>query len=189
LRAGGKREELDVELAQVEEKITEKEGALEDLMPEWEVQRGLEGTEKRKLDEATGKLGALFAKQGRATKFRTKAERDAYLKHEITSMNAYQTGQMAALENTRAEREAGLRTHGEIEEKIAGVQSKIEDGRKRVRDLGDQAVGLKDQQSELTERRKELWREDTKLDSLVSHAAEELKSAERYLATMMDKVC
>jgi hypothetical protein len=27
------------------------------------------------------------------------------------------------------------------------------------------------------------------LDSLVSHAAEELKSAERYLATMMDKVC
>jgi structural maintenance of chromosome 3 (chondroitin sulfate proteoglycan 6) len=189
LRAGGKREQLDAELAQVAEKITEKENALEHLIPEWKAQRALEGAEKRKLDEANARLGALFAKQGRATKFRTKAERDTFLQREIASMNAYQKSQTAALEITRVEGEAARRSQQEIEEKIVDVQGKIEDGRTRVRDLGEQSVALKDQRSELTERRKELWREDTKLESLVRHAGEELKSAERYLASMMDKVC
>jgi structural maintenance of chromosome 3 (chondroitin sulfate proteoglycan 6) len=76
----------------------------------------------------------------------------------------------------------------EVEEQIAGVHGNIDDGRKRVKDLGEQIVELKDEQSELIERRKELWREDTKLSSLVSHASDERRSAENNLASMMDKV-
>jgi structural maintenance of chromosome 3 (chondroitin sulfate proteoglycan 6) len=41
---------------------------------------------------------------------------------------------------------------------------------------------------EMTEKRRDLWREDTKLDSLVSHAVDELRTAERSPAGMMDKV-
>ena len=54
--------------------------------------------------------------------------------------------------------------------------------------MGEEAVRLKDQLTELTERRKDLWREDTRLDSMVSRAADELRTAERALAGMMDKV-
>lgn len=36
---------------------------------------------------------------------------------------------------------------------------------------------------------RELWREDAKLDTTVGHARDELRTAERNLATMMDKVC
>ena len=36
---------------------------------------------------------------------------------------------------------------------------------------------------------RDLWREDTKLESTVSHERDELRSAERNLASMMDKVC
>lgn len=36
---------------------------------------------------------------------------------------------------------------------------------------------------------RELWREDAKLDTTVGHARDELRQAERHLATMMDKVC
>ena len=35
---------------------------------------------------------------------------------------------------------------------------------------------------------RDLWREDTKLESTVSHERDELRSAERNLASMMDKV-
>lgn len=35
---------------------------------------------------------------------------------------------------------------------------------------------------------RDLWREDAKLDSTVAHAREELRTAERALAGMMDKV-
>ncbi|GLB45508.1 putative structural maintenance of [Lyophyllum shimeji] len=185
--AGGKREELEAELARVAAKIAEKEAQLNEILPQWQEQRAKELTEKRSLDEANAKLASLFAKQGRATKFRTKAERDAYLKHEIGSMEEYKKTQTAALGNAQTELDTARRGLGEIDAQIAEVHSKIEDGRTRVRTLAEQAAGLKEQHVEFVERRKDLWREDTKLDSIVSRAAEELRNAERLLASMMDK--
>ena len=65
---------------------------------------------------------------------------------------------------------------------------RMEDGRKRTNDLTEQIKSLKGDQVDLVERRKELWREDTRLQSLVTHASDEKRSAENNLASMMDKV-
>lgn len=121
-------------------------------------------------------------------RFRTKAERDAFLKGEITSVESYQTTRKAALESTRAELNGARRALGEVEERVAGVHESIDDGRKRVKDLGEQLAALKDEQAELAERRKELWREETKLSSMLNHATDEKRTAENNLASMMDKV-
>jgi len=75
----------------------------------------------------------------------------------------------------------------EIDRLTGGVQEKIEDGRKKVKDITENITALKEKHTELTEKRKEMWREDAKLDSLVNRAADELKTAERILAGMMDK--
>ena len=64
----------------------------------------------------------------------------------------------------------------------------MDDGKRRMKELQESISGLKEKQAEMMEKRKDLWREDTKLDSLVSHAADELRTAERLLAGMMDKV-
>ncbi|KAK7015032.1 structural maintenance of chromosomes protein, partial [Favolaschia claudopus] len=186
-RAGGKREEHEAELRQVEEQITAREASLEALLPDWEATRAREATERRTLEEANARLGSLFAKQGRGAKFRTKAERDAFLKQEIESMSAYKTSQAAALQTTKNQLRDAEKGLGEIDAQIAGVQGKIEDGRTRTKELQEQITVLKDKQNELTEKRKDLWREDTKLESLVGRASTELKTAERSLASMMDK--
>ncbi|KAJ7684992.1 structural maintenance of chromosome protein 3 [Mycena polygramma] len=187
LRAGGKRDEYEAELRLVEEQITARDASLAALLPDWEAMRARETTERRALDEASARLGSLFAKQGRGAKFRTKAERDAFLKQEITSMGAYKTSQAAALQTTKVELRDAQKGLGEIDAQIAGVQGKIEDGRKKTKDLGEDISGLKEKQAELSEKRKDLWREDTRLESLVTRAASELKNAERALAGMMDK--
>lgn len=54
--------------------------------------------------------------------------------------------------------------------------------------MSAEVVLKKGEQAELVERRKEMWREDSKVDGLMSRAAEELGKAERVLAGMMDKV-
>jgi len=185
--AGGRREDYEAELEQIEQKIAEKEASLEELTPEWEEQKNRESTEKRRLDEASAKLNLLFGKQGRASKFRTKAERDAFLRHEITSVSAYKASQESALEATHAELMTSRQSLEEIDRLTGGVQEKIEDGRKKVKDITENITALKEKHTELTEKRKEMWREDTKLDSLVNRAADELKTAERILAGMMDK--
>ena len=61
--ASGKREQLEAELAQVQQKVAEKEAALEALLPEWAEQQVTGAMEKRRLDEANAKLNALSAKQ------------------------------------------------------------------------------------------------------------------------------
>lgn len=140
------------------------------------------------MEEARTQLNALFAKQGRVKRFRTKAERDSYLRQEIASLDAYQNTRSAVLESTRQDLASTKASLNDIVQRVDGIQGSLEDGKQRVRTLGEQLAGLKDQQSDLSERRKELWREDSKLGGLLAHAGDELKSAERNLASMMDKV-
>lgn len=150
--------------------------------------RGLESEEKRRLDEARARLDALYAKRGRLDKFRTKAQRDQFLRAEIASMEAFRGTQDRALAGLQEELARAKESLKEVNENIAATQQKAGDGRDRVRQLGETIAELKDKQAEDTERRKELWREDTKLESMVTHAADELRGAERTLASMMDKV-
>lgn len=185
---GDKRSAFEAELANVEAQIGQKERELATLIPKWDAQKAKESMERRKAQEASTQLGALFAKQGRVNRFRTKGERDAFLKGEIASVGSYKTTRSAALESTREELDIARRTLEEVKERTAGVHESIDDGRKRVRDLGEQLTALKDEQAELAERRKELWREETKLNSMLSHAMDQKRTAENHLASMMDKV-
>jgi structural maintenance of chromosome 3 (chondroitin sulfate proteoglycan 6) len=172
----------------IQQATQSKEHELRELIPQWEKARTKESAEKRKMEEARTQLNALFAKQGRVNRFRTKAERDAYLKQEIASIEAYQRARSAALDSTRKDVTQKTQNVTEMERRIDNIRGSLEDGRTRVKDIGEQVTALKEQQTELIERRKELWREDTKLDGLLAHASDELRAAERNLAGMMDKV-
>ena len=187
-RAGGRRETLEVELATVENAIAQKNGELAALAPSWDRVRAAESSEKRQLDEARARLEALYAKRGRLDKFRTKSERDRYLKAEIASMEQFRRNQANVLSGMQQELVNAKQSLDEVNEGIDAVQAKAEDGRIQVRELGEKIAALKDEQAEKIERRKELWREDSKLESLVTQANDELRSADRMLASMMDKV-
>lgn len=186
-RTGGKREELEAELERVREEIEEKEQALAGLAPQWDEHRARENEERRKLDEARAHLDTLYEKQGRLSRFRTRAERDAYLTNEIASLRAYQATQTASMEAAQRDLERARTTVGEIASRTDGVQNKLEDRRERVRQISDELSGVKEKHSELVEKRKELWREDARLTNTVGHAENELRQHERELASMMDK--
>jgi len=104
-------------------------------------------------------------------------------------MSSYQAGQAGALGATKADLEKARRSELELRNQMTEVQEKIEEGRRRAKELSEEISALKEQQMEKMEKRKNLWREDTKLDSLVKRASDELRTAERALAGMMDKVC
>jgi len=185
---GGRREDIEVEIKQLESQIEEKEEQLAELIPEWEQDRANEASEKKRLDEASAKLDALFSKQGRASKFRTQRERDNFLRQEISSVGAYKKSQTAAYDASRSELSVANDSLGEIDGQEKELHDRMEEARKKGRELSESVAGLKENYSELTEKRKDLWREDTKLEALVSRAADELRTAERSLAGMMDKV-
>lgn len=187
-RTGGKREELEGELEVLDGQIEQRETELAELIPQWEAHKEQESTEKRNLDLARSQLQALYGKQGRVKQFRTKVERDSFLRHDIASIESYKKTQTQAVESLREELKTTRQSLQQVEDKIKTSEQDVEAARNSARDLIAQIAQLKNDSSDLTEQRKELWREDTKLQSLVTHASEELRTHERNLASMMDKV-
>ncbi|KAG9047985.1 Structural maintenance of chromosomes protein 3 [Tulasnella sp. UAMH 9824] len=186
-RGQERREELQTELEGIERRITGLEAELMEVLPDYQDKAREEKEEKRRLDEAQARLGALSAKQGRVTLYKTKADRDKYLKSEINSLDSYERTQQQTLDDARAELGSAQRRLEELDQKAEEVGQNLEDRRERLRQMGEQAAQTKEEHSKLTEQRKELWREDAKLESAVAHSREELRNAERSLAGMMDK--
>ncbi|THH30921.1 hypothetical protein EUX98_g3237 [Antrodiella citrinella] len=186
-RAGGKREELEAELATVVAQIQEKENALGLLQPDYDALRTQENAERRELDSVKAQLDALFSKRGRMDRFRTKGERDRYLRAEIASVQAYQTAQKAAVEASKADLQTAKNSLAQIEQRLGQAQDTVEDGRDLIRRRADEISEAKDSQSTMSEKRKSFWREETRLRSVVDTQADEFRAAERLLASMMDK--
>jgi structural maintenance of chromosome 3 (chondroitin sulfate proteoglycan 6) len=187
-RSGGARTALEGELASIDTQLRAKEAELAALTPTIDAHRVREGEVRRAHDETRGRLAALFAKQGHAARFRTRSERDAYLTAELASLEAHRTAQADALTTTREELQ---RTEAQLEDiggRLGALDQRAEDGRMRVRTLSEEIAKLAEERAEMTERRKELWREDAKVDAARTHALDELKSGERALGGMMDRV-
>ncbi|KAI5116767.1 hypothetical protein M0805_004984 [Coniferiporia weirii] len=186
-RTGGKHEELKTELGQVKAEIAGKEKALAALGPRWDAHRAREADERRRLDEARAHLDALYEKQGRLSRFRTRAERDQFLNGELASLRNYLETQAGALSAAERELSEARKELGKLGEQSEGVQGRLEDRRERVRQISDELAGVREKHAELLEKRKELWREDARLTNTAGHAENELRQHERDLASMMDK--
>lgn len=187
-RAGGQRSTLESELAGIETQVQQKEVTLAALLPRWETHRAAEVEQRRALDEANGKLAALYAKQGRLERFRTRAERDHFLRSELTALESHQVAQNHALKASSVELQTAIALRDQLDDRMSDVIQRGEDSRGRAKELGEELARLADQRGDWVEQRKDLWREDARLDSTRNHAADELRSAERNLASMMDKV-
>jgi len=185
---GGQREDLDEQLTQVTDEIIAKESQLDDLFPQWENLQSEEAEAKRLLNESNTALEALFAKQGRANRFRSKAERDRFLTSEMESLGAFNDSQQHDLQTMKEALATTADLQREIDDKIAQLRTKVNDGKQRIAELSLEHGQLKQRQIVLNEERKDIWREDTKLESLAARALDELRGAERQLASMMDKV-
>jgi structural maintenance of chromosome 3 (chondroitin sulfate proteoglycan 6) len=145
MKTGEKRSDIEAELARVEEQIEEKEEALRQVLPAWETQRARENLEKRQLDEAIMKLSALYAKQGRVSRFRTKSDRDKYLQHEMASLGEYRASQLVALEATSAKIISYRQSAIEADENATRISTRMVDERNRIRDLSEQLPPLNDE--------------------------------------------
>ncbi|EJD00759.1 structural maintenance of chromosome protein 3 [Fomitiporia mediterranea MF3/22] len=186
-RAGGKREELEAELEEVNAKIAEKEHTLQALNPRWDEHRAREAEERLRLDEARAHLEMLYEKQGRLSRFRSRAERDQFLSAEIASLRAYKDKQSVNLRAAERDLLASRDALAALSKKSEDVQGRLEDRRDKGRELSEELSKVKDKHAELLEKRKELWREDARLTSTTGHAENELRQHERDLASMMDK--
>ncbi|KNG91720.1 putative chromosome segregation protein SudA [Aspergillus nomiae NRRL 13137] len=176
----------DEELKSVEAAIQEREAELQQLIPSFNSAKDQEDAVKAQLTEAETSRQRLYAKQSRNSRFRNKSERDKWLQAEIKDNYT----SISTVQGVMAQTQEDIK---ELENDIALLEPETELLRKQIDGRGDtiqsveqQVQAAKDERDRLMDQRKELWREEAKLDSILVNASNEVDRADRSLSQMMD---
>ncbi|CAI7612645.1 unnamed protein product [Penicillium viridicatum] len=176
----------DSDLNSVQTAISEREAEHREILPRFNALKDQEDTVKSQLTDAETSRQRLYAKQGRNSRFKNKSERDKWLNMEVReSHNSINTVQ-GVISQTQDDIK-------DLEGEIAALEPETERLRQQIDGRGDtmhnvdqQVQDAKDERDRLMDQRKELWREEAKLDSVLSNASQEVDRAERNLSQMMD---
>ena len=175
------------ELVKVQTSIQQHEQELAQIMPRYSAKSEEEADTKVQLESAEGTRRRLYEKQGRNTSFRNKKERDDYLREQINA--GYP--QVAKIKAVRVQNTEEI---ADLEKQVVDLDGEIEELRGQLEGRGDSndAIQKEIEQAKaardgLTDERKELWREEAKLTSVMANANEELRHAEQDLSHTMDQ--
>lgn len=124
------RARYEQELQSVQDMIRNREEELSQLMPEYSAKKEQEDAIKAQLDDAETTRQRLYAKQGRNAQFRSKRERDDYLRREIDV--SYES-----LAKIKAVRMQTTEEVAELEEESKRFEAEVEELRTRFDSRGD----------------------------------------------------
>ncbi|EGX97227.1 chromosome segregation protein SudA, putative [Cordyceps militaris CM01] len=180
------RTQQATELQSVQSDIAAKENELAKLLPKYNKRKQEETEIRRQLDAAEGTRSRLFAKQSRGSRFKNKSERDAWLKQEINELTVTTSTQKANRldADEEVQRVQQIIAHGE--EEIADLRSRLANWSSDRTGYADQAAEARQALDQLNDERKQLRREDDKLNSVISNARQEKEQADREMSHAVD---
>lgn len=174
------------ELQAVKKEITKKETDLSKIIPDYTQIKTTEMNIKGRLDASEATRQRLYAKQGRNAQFKSKAERDKWLRKEIAELNNTLATQKANRMDADEEVKSVQSDIQGLEGEIAGLRERLEGWGGNRQALSEEVASAKDALEKLSDERKVLRREDDKLDSIAENARHEKEKAERDLSHAMD---
>ncbi|KAF9381018.1 Structural maintenance of chromosomes protein 3, partial [Podila verticillata] len=175
------------DLESIEEDIRDKEHDLSKVVPEFQRLEGMERKMREELEQVDLQRQNLYSKQGRSGQFKSRGHRDEWIRKEMNEIHqsyAAHESQSTLVANDVTSLKLQL---SEVSQKIQGVREREQQRKDDGDSLAAELTALKVERDSLTEKRKELWREDAKMDSTLNHLREELRASERSLGSSMDK--
>ena len=180
------RNQHQQELKAVKADIANKEVELAKILPEYNKRKSKETEVKQQLDSAESERRRLYEKQGRSAQFKSKTERDNWLRNEITELNTTLGEQKANRINADEEVKSVQSEIQSLEGEIAALRKRFEGWGGNRQTLSEEVSTAKDALEKLSDERKVLRREDDKLESVIGNARQEWERAERELSHTMD---
>ncbi|RPB18790.1 RecF/RecN/SMC protein [Terfezia boudieri ATCC MYA-4762] len=174
------------ELESLTQQIQEKQEELEEITPSYSARKEEELRIRQQLDEAEATRQRLYAKQGRNTQFRSKKERDDWLQKEIKEIISTVTKRKSVRADLEKDIQETTKELAQTEADIAELRVKL-DGRSGAQDeMLEEISKAKELRNKLYDERKDLWREDSRLSSLLDSSRAERERSEKTLSHAMD---
>ncbi|ODQ66353.1 chromosome segregation protein sudA [Nadsonia fulvescens var. elongata DSM 6958] len=184
----GSTEHRQHELQLVQSLIATRRAQIDDLLPEFQHLQNQESQQRDLVSSRELQQQQLYAKQGRHARFSTRQERDEWLTTEIADLDALivergnLTDQMDhTVQDLVAEKVA-------LAAEVQVTKSRAASDEVTLQEIKTQLATQRQQHESLLDQRKELWREEAKVDSTRDQLIHDtLAKAERQLANTMDR--
>lgn len=180
------RQQYQADMEEITEAIAARETELATLLPDYNAKKIQEQKLKLDLEEAEASRQRLYAKQGRNTKFRSKRERDDWLRGEIKECQVTLAKRRSIKDNLAQEISDAEADATRIESEITAAREKLDNRSAAMEGVATEVAAKQDARNKAMDERKELWREDAKLDSIVESLKHEVEKADRALSSTMD---
>ncbi|KAI9837732.1 MAG: hypothetical protein M1819_006666 [Sarea resinae] len=124
------RARFESELQELQDAIRKREEELRQLTPEYNSKKDQEAAILAQLDDAEAVRQRLYAKQGRNSEFKSKRERDDWLRKEIGEVQS-------ALATRNALRSQTVEEIAQLENEVGAIETEVGDLRGRIEGRGD----------------------------------------------------
>ncbi|KAM3587033.1 Structural maintenance of chromosomes protein 3 [Umbelopsis sp. WA50703] len=178
---------IENERQSIDSEIAAKESELASILPQYDEIMSQAVGLKKELANAQQQQQALFDKQARLSRFASKEERDSWLNNEINELNAAIEAQRSQGQQSEQSKHAVEQRLVKLDGDLARAKQESDKRQAEIDTLDERHSELRAQRDDYTERRKELWRADAKLDSVLQNCRDEVRKAERILAGAVDK--
>ena len=133
------------------------------------------------------RMSALYAKQARAARFQSVADRDAALHAHMSDVDQEAAALDHAVKEAQAACDAAKAQAAELAGQRTSLESHVAQQGADLASMQDEWRTLRDERDALLEHKKELWKQETKTSAQLTHARDELSSAQRSLVGTMDR--
>lgn len=175
------------ELDKIQEKIRKKEEDLATILPKFKAKKQTEEECQRRLEACEQRRTDLYSKQGRGNQFRTKEERDTYLKKELTSLKSSVAHKEKQIQRYKNDIEDTKLRFQQINQEISERNENLSSRRDDMDQVNREYADYNRKKNEVANERNDLWREENRIETDIQNAREELKRAERDLRHTMSK--
>lgn len=176
----------DAQVKTLQQQIQARQAELRQLLPQFDNKKEEEEAIRAQLLDAEGQYKRLQDKQGRTAHYSNKRERDTALRVQIDETNGDLSRRKAVLMQTNEE-------VAELQNDVARIEGEIAELREAIDKEGDTAVTLaaqlekaKDAKKAVVDRQTILWRDQTRLTSLLGNAQKDLQTAEHTFSRLLD---
>eukprot|EP00794_Sanderia_malayensis_P002478 gene2478-2853_t len=175
------------ELKKLEETIEQKENELEQLLPQFNQLKADEEQYRTQLKTKEQRREDLYAKQGRGSEFKTRDERDQWIKKELSSLSKHILVKQQKVSRIADEEDAVRNRLQQIKEECNERSENLNERKSQMDSANAYHRILKTRRDEHNSKRKELWREENSLEQAVQSTREEFGRTERNFKSTMSR--
>ncbi|KAH9271928.1 hypothetical protein BASA83_005766 [Batrachochytrium salamandrivorans] len=181
------KSDLLAEQSNLETQIAQKSLELANVMPQFDTMTVVESELRATLEQAMSDLTTLQSEAGRATQFKSAADRDQWLKPTIQRIQASVEEELVQISGLKNDILLAQTRSAEIANEVAAEKSTLAQSKEEMEAGGIEFNALRRKRENLEVARKNLWKEEATLSSALENARDDVQKSERILFGTMDR--